>query len=349
MADDLGTIEVSASRLPSNPASDALGQSQTLLNDALSEREDAYSTVKELAQTDPAKAAGLEASAETGIDPKQAFNVPEPTEHFQDIMKQAPWLMALAAIGSSFGRARGLDMLQSTNAMMKGIVQGSDAAYSQAREKYDQQYKEFREQSKTWFDVYKTYMTAYKGRVDVAQKAAAAADRAVGVAGALVARSTHELNQLPVVAAKLADTNSKISKRTHDEARDDIRLKQGQERLEDQKKRTAIAEQALEERVKHADVQTLTAESRSINEQIKALRAKYPASKGDMPDDVKVQYDSLVKQLGTVAQRIDDHTQANFQQNESLYKQAREALAAGADRTKVVERLVQAGLDPGKL
>ena len=122
----------------------------------------------------------------TGIEgtqgPQPTFNEPTPQDHMQDIMKVAPLWMALGAIGGKFFKQSGLTMLSSTNAMMKGLVQGNADAYGQAREKYEQDYANFRDKQKTWMDTYKAYIQAYKGRIDADLRAVAGANTAVGIA-----------------------------------------------------------------------------------------------------------------------------------------------------------------------
>jgi len=113
--------------------------------------------------------------------PRPTFDDPVPQEHFADVMKQAPLLMGLAAIGGAFGKIHGMAMLQSTNAMMKGLISGSDKQYKEAREKYDQDYNQYIAKSRMWSDVYRAYTQAYKGSIDAQQRAVAAANAAVGI------------------------------------------------------------------------------------------------------------------------------------------------------------------------
>lgn len=122
------------------------------------------------ADFDPTGAAG----------PQPQFNEPTPQDHFQDVMKVTPLLMALGAVGGAFTKQHGITMLASTNAMMKGVVQGDADAYKQAREDYEQRYQDFRDKSKTWLDVYKAYASAYKGRIDADKLAVIGANNAVG-------------------------------------------------------------------------------------------------------------------------------------------------------------------------
>jgi hypothetical protein len=102
-------------------------------------------------------------------------------------------------------------MIQSTNAMMKGLVQGSDEAYADARKKYDQQFAEYKDQQKTWFDVYKAYQSAYKGRIDVDEKAITAANQAVGIAQTGTKMTRQQIMMLPEIAAKIEKTHADIS------------------------------------------------------------------------------------------------------------------------------------------
>jgi len=344
MADDLGTIDTSQAETRG-----ALVNDTVALQQAEAERATALSTQSELSAIDPQAAASATATAEIGADVRSGFQVSEPQEHFDTIMKQAPLLMALAAIGGSFGRMHGMTMLASTNAMMKGIVQGSDAAYSQARQKYDMQYQEYKEKSKTWFDVYKSYLTAYKGRIDVNEKAVAAANAAVGMAGRNMQMDQKNILMMPKLEAQIADINSKIGKRTHDEARDDIRDKQGQERIDVANRNAKTREDELANRVKTSDTNTLSAEARSINTQLNTLLKQYPPSKGDLPPEVKVQLDSYHKQLDIINEKLEEHKTADFQAHEQTYKEARAAIAAGADPIKVKKRLSEAGLNPDQI
>jgi len=110
------------------------------------------------------------------------FNEPTPQDHMQDLMKAAPLFMALGALGGAFSHQSGITMLASTNAMMKGLVQGNAEAYDQAREKYEKDYAQFKDKNQTWMDVYRAYLTAYKGRVDASVRAVAGANAAVGIA-----------------------------------------------------------------------------------------------------------------------------------------------------------------------
>ena len=160
------------------------------------------------------------ANAEVGPIPK-VFDQPIPQEHFETVMGQAPLLMALAAIGGSLGRHHGLNMLASTNAMMKGLVQGSDSAYQRARKQYDEQYSQYQDKQKMWFDVYKAYQSAYKGRIDVDEKSITAANRAVGVDSAPLKMTRAQIAALPEVQAKIAKMHADI---THMSAQDMVAM-----------------------------------------------------------------------------------------------------------------------------
>lgn len=153
-------------------AQDTLGQNQADLLTARKQEQD-YIAARDadVANYDPESAAG----------PQPTFTQPTPQDHFQDVMRVSPLLMALGAVGGAFTKQHGITMLASTNAMMKGVVQGNADAYAQARDNYEAQYKNFQDKSKTWLDVYKAYSTAYKGRIDADQKAVQGANAAVGI------------------------------------------------------------------------------------------------------------------------------------------------------------------------
>jgi len=189
-------------------AADTLGQDQSNLAAAQGQYADAT------AQRDQIMA-NFDPESETG--PQPTFNAPTPEDHFNDMMKQAPFMMALGAIGGALGKQHGITMLASTNAMMKGIVQGNADAYKEAREKYDQQYQDFRDKSKTWLDVYKAYATAYKGQLDAAQKAVTAANASVGIYEKAVNNSTAQVGHLIQLRKSLEVSNAKIQAMSQDE------------------------------------------------------------------------------------------------------------------------------------
>jgi hypothetical protein len=141
--------------------------------------------------------------------PKPTFNEPTPQDHMNDLMKTAPIFMALAAIGGSFAHQSGLTMLSSTNAMMKGLVQGDAEAYGQARDKYDQEYAEFKEKNRTWMDTYRAYMAAFKGRADADLRARASANAAVGIADKDVRASQAEVMKRVQLTAALESADSR--------------------------------------------------------------------------------------------------------------------------------------------
>lgn len=116
----------------------------------------------------------------SAIGPTPEFSEPVPADHFKDVMSQAPLLMALGAVGGVFGHAHGMAMLKTTNAMMSGMMKGSDEQYKRAREDYQEKYDNYKTKSKTWIDVYKAYTTAYKGQFDEQRRAFDAANAAVG-------------------------------------------------------------------------------------------------------------------------------------------------------------------------
>jgi hypothetical protein len=155
--------------------------------------------------------ASYDPEAEAGQRPA-AFTEPTPQDHFGDLMAQAPIMMALGAIGGKFGNAHGVAMLQSTNAMMSGMIKGNDAAYAKAREDYDAKYQQYKEQSKTWLDVYKAYQTAYKGRIDADQRAIQGANASVGLLERDEASTKANIAQRLKLDQKIEEMNQKIAK-----------------------------------------------------------------------------------------------------------------------------------------
>jgi hypothetical protein len=166
------------------------------------EAEDRFSS--DVANFDPAGAAG----------PQPTFNEEVPKDHFDDLMKQAPLLLGLGAIGGAFGRVHGIAMIQSTNAMMKGLVQGNEDGYQKARADYDAKYQQFQEKSRTWNDVYKAYLNAYKGRIDADQKAVAAANAAVGIIDKDVNLTKKAIGDRVKLQAQIDNIHSEITHRS---------------------------------------------------------------------------------------------------------------------------------------
>lgn len=118
----------------------------------------------------------------TQPDPMQIepFNAQEPVNHMQDMMKGAPMLMLLAALGGKASGLSGTAMLSGVNGMMSGLTDGNHQAYQESVDKFKGEYAQWKDRQALKAKVYSEYLTAYKGRVDAAQKAAEAAGRAVG-------------------------------------------------------------------------------------------------------------------------------------------------------------------------
>jgi hypothetical protein len=175
------------------------------------------------AATDKLAADSSSFDPERAVGAQPTFNQATPQDHFQDVMKQAPLMMALGAIGGAFGKQHGITMLASTNAMMKGIVQGNADAYSAAREKYDQQYAEFKDKQKTWMDVYKAYSAAYKGRIDADIKAVQGANAAVGIFDRDVRMTKTQIGQTALLSKKLDESQAKVARMSSQDATDKIK------------------------------------------------------------------------------------------------------------------------------
>ncbi len=155
--------------------------------------------------------------------PQPTFNEPNPQDHMKDVMKQAPLLMALGALGGALGHQHGITMLASTNAMMKGLVQGNSEAYSAAREKYEKDYAEFKDKNKTWMDVYRAYLTAYKGRIDADIRARAAANTSVGIANKDVAVGQSEVAKRVQLMTQLERTQGQLNRWSRQDITDMIK------------------------------------------------------------------------------------------------------------------------------
>jgi hypothetical protein len=171
--------------------------------------------------------------------PRPTFNEPQPQDHMDDLMKTAPIFMALAAIGGSFSHQSGLTMLTSTNAMMKGIVQGDADAYGQARDKYDRELAEYKDKNRTWMDTYRAYMAADKGRADADLRARASANAAVGIADKDVRASQAEVMKRVQLTTALENADSRKDHYSKEDVQNSIRTQVQQDR----EKRLAEAQQ----------------------------------------------------------------------------------------------------------
>lgn len=174
-----------------------------------------------------------------GKEPTFTANVPQ--DHFQDVMKQAPLLMALGAVGGLFGRAHGVAMLQTTNAMMKGVVQGNADAYSEARQKYDQQMEDFKAKQKTWVEVYKAYAAAYKGRIDADLRAQQGANAAVGIIGRQTELTKKQIGDTIKLSEQLKTGDARIDRYSHQDVTDALRAQNDKEKADAAASRAANA------------------------------------------------------------------------------------------------------------
>jgi predicted nucleic acid-binding Zn-ribbon protein len=255
MADTLGTQPSTPAMSPQDISAQIEGDPgvqglEAEQQEAVREREAANAKLT-------ADSAAFDPEGAVGKQPEFQGNIPQ--DHFKDVMAQAPALMALAAVGGLFGRAHGVAMLQTTNAMMKGMVQGSADAYSAAREKYDQQVQEFKEKKQTWVEVYKAYSAAYKGRIDADLRAQQGANAAVGIIGKQTEMSKKSIGDMIKLSDKIEQTNSNISRHNSQNVTDAIRARADAERAATGAKRAETAAAASGNKVddkKHEQAQT---------------------------------------------------------------------------------------------
>ena len=277
------------------------------------------------------------------------FNMPEPQNHFKDIVGLSPLIMALGAVGGVFGRAHGIAMLASTNAMMKGMVTGADDQYKDARAQYDNKYAQFRDQWKTWQDTYKAYMTAYKGRVDAQARAVQGANAAVGIDQKNLKMSQQQVDQTKLIAAKIDELHHKMTKEDSDGVSNRIKADSQASRADTASKEAALKVEQINNQTKTADANTLTATSRSLKSEADAILKQYPASAGKRPPEVDAKLKGIRDSMDIVNERLQSHTEADYNKNKGLYDEARSAIARGADPAAVKKQLAGMGLDPEKL
>jgi hypothetical protein len=232
-----------SSRVEGDPQVQAIEAEE---DQALKEREAANARLT-------ADSATFDPEGSIGKPPEFTGNVPQ--DHFKDVMNQAPLLMGLAAVGGAFGRAHGVAMLQTTNAMMKGIVQGSSDAYSEARQKYDQQMEDFKAKQKTWLDVYKAYAAAYKGRIDADLRAQQGANAAVGVISKQAQMTKTQIGNTIKLSDQLKKTADQVDRHSHQDVTDAIRAKAAEENAATNAKRASDAAAARGQKASDKDAQ----------------------------------------------------------------------------------------------
>jgi hypothetical protein len=278
-----------------------------------------------------------------------AFNQPAPTDHFNDIVGISPLLMALGAIGGKFGRAHGVAMLASTNAMMQGIVKGSAEQYADARQQYETKYEQWKDQNRTWNDTYKAYMLAYKGRIDAQARAVQGANAAVGIAQKNSALSEKQVEQKAKLDEAIRVNDAKIRRMDSQNVTDDIKAKSAASKAATAEKEAALKVEQVRDQTKTADANTLTATSRSLKSEADAILKQYPASAGKRPPEIDAKLKGIRDSMDIVNEKLAEHTEKDYNSNKAAYDEARAAIKAGADPTSVKSRLAQSGLNPDAL
>lgn len=287
----------------------------------------------------------------SGFSPPQntapaTFNEPAPTDHFNDIVGIAPLLMALGAVGGKFGNAHGIAMLESTNAMMKGMVTGSAEQYDDARKQYNQKYEQWQDQQRTWNDTYKAYMTAYKGRIDAQQRAVQGANAAVGLATKNANMTEKQVMDQAKIAVQIKDVNSKIQSRSASDESKRIQAESSASKAATAEKEVDLKYAQLKEKAKTSDSNELMATSRSLKSEVDSILKQYPASGGKRPPEVDIKLKGLRDSMDLVNEKMKEHQEKDYNSNKAAYDAARSAIAAGADKQKVLERLSSQGLNP---
>jgi hypothetical protein len=278
-----------------------------------------------------------------------AFDEAAPQNHFNEIVGLSPLLMALGAVGGALGRAHGIAMLASTNAMMKGMVTGADEQYADARQQYDRKYQQWKDQSRTWFDSYKAYISAYKGRIDAQARAVQGANAAIGITQKNMKMSQQQVAQTAKISAQIDDIHSKIAARSTHEETERIRADSEKQRVIDAEKNSAIKYAQVDNQTKTADANAMTAMSRSIKGEVDGILKQYPASAGARPPDVDAKLKGLRDSLDLINERMKHLSDADYNKNRDVYDQARAAIAAGKDPAAVKQRLIDMKLDPNML
>jgi len=119
-----------------------------------------------------------------GPPAEQPFDQQQPMQDVQPLMRSAPLLIAITALGGHAARQSGLTMLNATNAMFKGAMAGNTEAYEGAKKLYDEAYQKHMEREKMRAKVYADVVKAAGNMVNADQMALEIADKAVGDARA---------------------------------------------------------------------------------------------------------------------------------------------------------------------
>lgn len=108
------------------------------------------------------------------------FTEQEPRINPNGVMATMPFLVGLAALGGSFAGVHAKTMLSATNGMTKGLIQGNQKAYHDARERYQDSYQRYIDKHRQQLQIYNEMRQVYKGRVDADLRALEIARKATG-------------------------------------------------------------------------------------------------------------------------------------------------------------------------
>lgn len=108
------------------------------------------------------------------------FTEQQPQINRNGVMATAPILIGLAALGGGLAKVHAKTMLNATNGMMKGLIQGNQKAYEDARVQYDDRYQKYLDKYKTQLQIFNEMRQVYKGRVDADLRALEIARKATG-------------------------------------------------------------------------------------------------------------------------------------------------------------------------
>jgi hypothetical protein len=110
----------------------------------------------------------------------ETFNQQLPQPDAQQMMKTAPLLTVLAALGGKLTKMSGLTMIKATNAMISGQIAGNQQAYQDAKKTYDAEWEKFQDRQKQKLQIYKDQLEAWKDTYTGREKAWIIANQAVG-------------------------------------------------------------------------------------------------------------------------------------------------------------------------
>lgn len=173
-----------------------------------------------------------------------SFDQQPPQINRNGVMSTMPMLIGLAALGGKVAGIHPKVMLNSVNGMTKGLIQGNEKAYTDAKAKYDEAYQRYIDKYKQQVQIYKEMQQVYKGQVNADLKALEISLRATGYQGKVDQETLKAWQWTQDHTMKLESAEE--SKRYHMASEDALRTAAGAKATAADKK-TVVTAQTLDE------------------------------------------------------------------------------------------------------